>query len=57
MPVGVGENEDVRKLVVVVDRIELLRGVMNVASQPIENRVMAQPANDFQRLRIFQLLV
>jgi hypothetical protein len=42
--------------VVAVYRAELLRSVMNTVSQSIKNRVMTQPANDFQRLRRFQLL-
>jgi|HubBroStandDraft_1064217.scaffolds.fasta_scaffold775432_2 hypothetical protein len=45
------------ELAVVVDRVELLRGVMNAVSKPIEDRIMTLPSNDFERVRSFQLLV
>lgn len=57
MSIGVCENQDIRKFVVWIDRLELLRGIVNAISQSIVDWIVPKPSHDLQRLGIRQLFI
>jgi hypothetical protein len=51
------DYEDVGYRTTRIDSVELFRGLVNHAAQPIENGIVAAAANDCARLRLFELRI